>query len=77
MVGVPVGVSVRLRLVRSTQTYMCNIALCEDVMPAPIVYGVIVPFLGYAVLKSLIIDPYKREQETFEAKRKREAFAAR
>ena len=77
MVGVPMGVSVRVRLARSSQTYMCNVALCEDIMPAPIVYGLLVPLLGYGVLKALIIDPYRKEQEAMDTKRKKEAFAAR
>ncbi|CAG0913349.1 unnamed protein product [Notodromas monacha] len=76
-VGVPLGVSVRLRFIRSTQTYICNFMLCDEVMPIPIAYGVVLPTVGYLAFKQLFLDKYKKAAEERDLKLWREAHAAR
>ncbi|CAG0884656.1 unnamed protein product [Darwinula stevensoni] len=75
--GIPTGVLLRVKLTRSTQTYECNMALCEEVLPAPLLYGSLVPLIMYQVLKALIIDPYQREEKQRHVLKHKEAHAAR
>ncbi|XP_058463625.1 dnaJ homolog subfamily C member 11 [Malaya genurostris] len=56
-VGVPTGVTLKVKIVRSTQTYLFPIHLSEEVIPAAIFYATITPLVTYFVLKKAIIDP--------------------
>lgn len=76
-VGVPIGVQLRLRLRRASQTYSSNIILCEELLPAPIVYGTLMPLLGWMALDRLVIRPFLDEQKRQSMVLQREAHKTR
>lgn len=71
-VGVPSGVMLKIKLIRASQTYSLPIQLCEDVLPAPVFYATVVPFLTWTIVKVYIIDPVVREQKERDKKKRRE-----
>lgn len=55
--GVPTGVTLKVKIIRSTQTYLFPIHLSEEIIPAAIFYATVTPLLTYFVLKKMLIDP--------------------
>lgn len=55
--GVPTGVTLKIKIIRSTQTYLFPIHLSEEIIPAAIFYATVTPLLTYFVLKKTLIDP--------------------
>ncbi|XP_011310505.1 dnaJ homolog subfamily C member 11 isoform X1 [Fopius arisanus] len=76
-VGVPSGVSLRLKLMRASQTYLLPISLCEDVLPAPVFYATVAPLITWTFVKKLIIDPVVKEQKEREREKQKELNKAR
>ncbi|XP_049843446.1 dnaJ homolog subfamily C member 11 [Schistocerca gregaria] len=76
-VGLPVGVSLKLKLGRGSQTYVMPIHLCEEVLPAPVFYATVTPIVIWAVVKKLVVDPIARGAAQREKERQREANKAR
>ncbi|OXA50582.1 dnaJ homolog subfamily C member 11 [Folsomia candida] len=66
VVGVPVGVNLRIKILRSNQTYNFPIHLCDQILPAPIVYGTITPLILWVVVNKLFVEPYERERKSRE-----------
>ncbi|XP_076801380.1 dnaJ homolog subfamily C member 11-like [Clavelina lepadiformis] len=66
-IGVPLGVNVKLRLNRASQTYSMPIMLSDDVNFMAAFYGTMVPITLYAAIHILIIRPYKRKAKEKEA----------
>ena len=62
---------------RINQRYVFPILLSDEIIPAPIVYGTILPVLGWYILKTLILQPYWKDQKKREAERNREHNIAR
>nr|XP_002130372.1 dnaJ homolog subfamily C member 11 [Ciona intestinalis] len=62
-IGVPIGVTLKLRLNRFTQTYLIPITLSEEVNPVAAFYGTVAPLLIYAGVHFLIIRPYRRKEK--------------
>lgn len=71
-VGVPTGVTLKIKLSRASQTYSFPIHLCEEVIPAPIFYATVAPLITWAVIKKLIIDPVVREQKERDKEKQKE-----
>ncbi|MCL4128914.1 UNVERIFIED_CONTAM: hypothetical protein GTU68_050335 [Idotea baltica] len=76
-IGVPTGVTLKIRLHRSTQTYSTSILLCEEILPAPVIYGTVIPLVGWMALQKLIIQPYLKQQKLRETQKQREANRTR
>lgn len=76
-IGIPTGVQLKLKLHRASQTYSTTILLCEEIMPAPIIYGTVVPLIGWLAMHKLIILPYIRKQKQNELMKQRESNKAR
>lgn len=76
-VGVPTGVSLRLKLIRASQTYVFPIHLCEEVIPAPIFYATVAPLVTWTIVKKLIVDPVVKEQEDREKEKQKELNKSR
>ncbi|KAF4519915.1 hypothetical protein B566_EDAN008291 [Ephemera danica] len=76
-VGIPVGVSLKLRIVRANYTFSFPIHLSEELVPAAIFYGTVTPVLAWLIVKSAIIDPYVAKQKAKERERHREANRSR
>lgn len=71
-VGVPTGVTLKIKLSRASQTYSFPIHLCEEVVPAPIFYATVAPLITWAVIKKLVIDPVVREQKERDKEKQKE-----
>ncbi|XP_011501750.1 PREDICTED: dnaJ homolog subfamily C member 11 [Ceratosolen solmsi marchali] len=69
------GVSLRIKLKRAYQIYRFSIALSDEVMPAPIFYGTIVPMMGWVLFKNFVMEPLlqQRKKRDKEQRRKEEA----
>ncbi|KAL7648908.1 UNVERIFIED_CONTAM: hypothetical protein RMT77_000842 [Armadillidium vulgare] len=76
-IGVPTGVILKIRLHRATQTYATSILLCEELLPAPVIYGTVIPIVGWLALQKLIIQPYLKQQKQKELQKQREANRSR
>ncbi|KAL5013903.1 hypothetical protein ScPMuIL_008173 [Solemya velum] len=74
-VGVPVGVTVRVRMHRGQQTFVFPIHLSEQILPSAIFYGTVIPMLTFFTVKKLIVDPFIQEQKKRELEKKREEYA--
>jgi DnaJ family protein C protein 11 len=57
------GVSLRIKLKRAYQTYRFSIFLSEEVMPAPIFYGTIVPLIGWFLVKNFVVEPLLQQRK--------------
>ncbi|KAK7788299.1 hypothetical protein R5R35_000129 [Gryllus longicercus] len=76
-VGVPSGVTLVVKLVRSNQTYSFPIHLSEEIVPSPVFYATAVPIVVYGVVKRLVIDPILKDQKEREKEKRRESNKAR
>merc|ERR1719312_2076196 len=72
VVGFPVGVTVRVKLVRATQTYLFPFHLSDEIILQPIFYGTVVPLLTWFTVKKLILNPYEARRKERERERNRE-----
>ncbi|XP_064117668.1 dnaJ homolog subfamily C member 11-like [Macrobrachium nipponense] len=75
--GVPTGVQLKIKLHRASQTYGTTVILCEEIMPAPIIYGTVVPLVSWLAIHKLIVQPYLRRQKQQELMKQREANKSR
>uniref|UniRef100_A0A8C5GXY0 DnaJ homolog subfamily C member 11-like n=2 Tax=Gouania willdenowi TaxID=441366 RepID=A0A8C5GXY0_GOUWI len=87
-VGVPQGVTLKIKLARASQTYLFPVHLTDQLLPSAAFYATVGPLLVYMVIHRLIIVPYtvaQKEQElelqrkssaTDIAKKKQEAESA-
>lgn len=75
--GVPTGVQLKIKLHRASQTYGTTVILCEEIMPAPVIYGTVVPLVSWLAIHKLIVQPYLRRQKQQELMKQREANKSR
>uniref|UniRef100_H2ZE51 J domain-containing protein n=1 Tax=Ciona savignyi TaxID=51511 RepID=H2ZE51_CIOSA len=73
-IGVPVGVALKLRLNRFTQTYLIPITLSEEVNPVAAFYGTFVPLAIYAGVHYLIIRPYRKQEKERQSEESEESL---
>jgi len=59
VVGFPMGVTCRIKVTRSSQTYLFPIHLSDELLPQPIFYGTIAPVLLWLAVKKIVIEPYR------------------
>ncbi|XP_041377966.1 dnaJ homolog subfamily C member 11-like [Gigantopelta aegis] len=88
VIGLPQGVSLRIKLYRGNQTFFFPIHLSENLSTSAIFYGTVIPVVTFFAVKRLIVDPFLQQQKERElektreehsekmARRKREAEAA-
>ena len=76
-VGVPSGVTLKIKLIRASQTYIFPIHLCEEVVPAPVFYATVVPLVTWTIVKKLIVDPVVKEQQDREKEKQKELNKSR
>ncbi|XP_012270711.1 dnaJ homolog subfamily C member 11 [Orussus abietinus] len=76
-VGVPTGVTLRIKLIRASQIYSFPIHLCEEVLIAPVFYATVVPLFTWTIIKKFVIDPAVKEQEEKKKKKQREVNKTR
>uniref|UniRef100_A0A182QHK4 J domain-containing protein n=1 Tax=Anopheles farauti TaxID=69004 RepID=A0A182QHK4_9DIPT len=76
-VGVPSGVTLKIKIIRSTQTYLFPIHLSEEVIPAAIFYATVTPLLTYFVLKKMVFDPMNEATKQKNIERVKETNSTR
>uniref|UniRef100_A0A182JFA2 Uncharacterized protein n=1 Tax=Anopheles atroparvus TaxID=41427 RepID=A0A182JFA2_ANOAO len=76
-VGVPSGVTLKIKIIRSTQTYLFPIHLSEEVIPAAIFYATVTPLLTYFVLKKMLFDPMNEATKQKNIEKVKETNSAR
>ncbi|XP_014474291.1 PREDICTED: dnaJ homolog subfamily C member 11 isoform X2 [Dinoponera quadriceps] len=76
-VGVPTGVTLKVKLSRASQSYTFPIHLCDEILPAPVFYATVVPIVTWTVIKKLIIDPVVKERKEREKEKQKEMYKSR
>ncbi|KXJ21318.1 dnaJ homolog subfamily C member 11 [Exaiptasia diaphana] len=71
-IGVPLGVLLKIKLIRSTQVYSFRISLSEEISPSAMLYGTVVPLILYWAVKVLVVSPFLKQEKEKEAELNRE-----
>jgi len=74
-IGIPVGVLLKVKLTRANQVYNFPINLSEEIQPAAIFYGTVVPVAVFWVVKVLIVNPFLKVEKEKETEANREKYA--
>ncbi|KAB0377337.1 hypothetical protein FD755_011781 [Muntiacus reevesi] len=74
-IGVPQGVSLKIKLNRASQTYFFPIHLTDQLLPSAVFYATVGPLVLYFALHRLVIKPYLRAQKEKELEKQRESTA--
>ncbi|KAM9706094.1 dnaJ homolog subfamily C member 11 [Dama dama] len=74
-VGVPQGVSLKIKLNRASQTYFFPVHLTDQLLPSAVFYATVGPLVLYFALHRLVIKPYLRAQKEKELEKQRESTA--
>ncbi|XP_056294422.1 dnaJ homolog subfamily C member 11-like [Pseudoliparis swirei] len=74
-VGVPQGVTLKIRLVRANQTFLFPLHLTDRLLPGAVFYATAGPLLAVLLLQRLVIGPYTRAQEERELELHRKSSA--
>ncbi|XP_011735778.2 dnaJ homolog subfamily C member 11 [Macaca nemestrina] len=75
-IGVPQGVSLKVKLNRASQTYFFPIHLTDQLLPSAVFYATVGPLVVYFAMHRLIIKPYLRAQKEKELEKQRESAAS-
>uniref|UniRef100_A0A8C5XVM4 DnaJ homolog subfamily C member 11 n=1 Tax=Microcebus murinus TaxID=30608 RepID=A0A8C5XVM4_MICMU len=75
-VGVPQGVSLKVKLNRASQTYFFPVHLTDQLLPSAVFYATVGPLVVYFAMHRLIIKPYLRAQKEKELEKQRESAAS-
>uniref|UniRef100_A0A3Q2YUJ9 DnaJ homolog subfamily C member 11 n=1 Tax=Hippocampus comes TaxID=109280 RepID=A0A3Q2YUJ9_HIPCM len=62
-VGVPQGVTLKIKLARASQTYLFPVHLTDQLLPSAVFYATAGPLLVYMAVHKLVIIPYTRAQK--------------
>ncbi|XP_034142935.1 dnaJ homolog subfamily C member 11 isoform X2 [Esox lucius] len=62
-IGVPQGVTLKIRLSRANQTYLFPIHLTDQLLPSAVFYATVGPLLVYMAIHRLVVIPYTRAQK--------------
>ncbi|XP_034022896.1 dnaJ homolog subfamily C member 11-like [Thalassophryne amazonica] len=74
-IGVPQGVTLKIRLSRASQTYLFPVHLTDQLLPSAIFYATVGPVLFYLAIHRLIIIPYTQAQKDQELELQRKSSA--
>ncbi|XP_029574986.1 dnaJ homolog subfamily C member 11 isoform X1 [Salmo trutta] len=75
-VGVPQGVSLKIKLNRASQIYFFPIHLTDQLLPSAVFYATVGPLIFYLAIQRLIIRPYVRAQQEQDLEKHRESSAS-
>ncbi|XP_062315384.1 dnaJ homolog subfamily C member 11a [Osmerus eperlanus] len=75
-VGVPQGVSLKIKLNRANQTYFFPIHLTDQLLPSAVFYATVGPLVFYLVIQRLVIRPFVRAQKDQDLEKQRESSAS-
>lgn len=71
VVGLPLGITLKIRLNRASQTYSFPLHLSDEILLQPLFYGTVVPVLAWYTIKKLILDPYEAKKKADEKEQQR------
>jgi len=71
--GLPIGVTLTIKVTRGQQTYLFPLHLADEILVQPILYGTVIPLVGYFTFKKLILDPIEERRRAQERERQMEA----
>ncbi|KAM8791342.1 dnaJ homolog subfamily C member 11 [Rhynchonycteris naso] len=74
-IGVPQGISLKVKLNRASQTYFFPIHLTDQLLPSAVFYATVGPLVLYFATHRLVIRPYLRAQKEKELEKQRESTA--
>ncbi|XP_061841661.1 dnaJ homolog subfamily C member 11 isoform X2 [Nerophis lumbriciformis] len=74
-VGVPQGVTLKIKLARASQTYLFPLHLTDQVLPSAVFYATVGPLLVYMAVHKLLIIPYTQAQKEEELELQRKSSA--
>ncbi|KAM4740482.1 LOW QUALITY PROTEIN: dnaJ homolog subfamily C member 11-like [Anableps anableps] len=74
-IGVPQGVTLKIKLSRASQTYLFPVHLTDQLLPSAVFYATVGPFLAYVAVHRLIIIPYTKAQKEQELELQRKSSA--
>lgn len=75
-VGVPQGVSLKIKLNRASQTYFFPIHLTDQLLPSAVFYATVGPLVFYLAIQRLVIKPYMCAQKEQELEKQRESASS-
>lgn len=70
--GVPSGVYLKLKVIRSTQTFVFPIHISAEIVPAAVFYATTTPVLIWFLVKKVVIDPMNADQKRRSIEKSRE-----
>lgn len=70
--GVPNGVALKIRFIRSTQSYNFFIQMSEEIIPAAVFYATTIPLVSYFLIKKCILEPMDAEKRKQVVEKKKE-----
>lgn len=70
--GVPSGVYLKLKIIRSTQTFVFPIHISEEIIPAAVFYATTTPILVWFLIKKVVLDPMNADQKRRTIEKSRE-----
>ncbi|KAM9362110.1 dnaJ homolog subfamily C member 11-like [Symphorus nematophorus] len=74
-IGVPQGVTLKIKLSRASQTYLFPVHLTDQLLPSAVFYATVGPLLVYMAIHRLIIIPYTQAQKEEELELQRKSSA--
>ncbi|XP_076023278.1 dnaJ homolog subfamily C member 11a [Genypterus blacodes] len=75
-IGVPQGVSLKIKLNRASQTYFFPIHLTDQLLPSAVFYATVGPLVFYLAMHRLVIRPYLLAQKEDDLEKHRESSAS-
>jgi len=73
LVGIPFGVTLKVKFTRASQTYTFPIHLADEVLMQPVFYGTVAPLLTWFTIQKLIVDPYTHRKKQAEKQKLKES----
>ncbi|XP_034110147.1 dnaJ homolog subfamily C member 11 isoform X1 [Drosophila sulfurigaster albostrigata] len=68
-IGVPSGVILKLKIIRSNQSYVFPIHLSDEIVPAAVFYASVTPIIAWFFVKKAIMDPMEADRKSIEVER--------
>lgn len=64
--------TLKVKLNRASQTYAFPIHISEEILPAPVFYATVVPFITWTVVKKFVVDPIVKERKERDKEKQKE-----
>ncbi|KAM6928191.1 dnaJ homolog subfamily C member 11 [Xenentodon cancila] len=74
-IGVPQGVTLKIKLARASQTYLFPVHLTDQLLPSAVFYATVGPLLLYMAIHRMVIIPYTKAQKEQELELQRKSSA--